>query len=373
MIDEPPPARLRAVSYARLPGWADDDLARALSAFRLSAQKILASPPKTKRLGPPGAALVPAAEAALALPEGVGADAARDFFERHFLPKRVHPSEGKGFVTGYYEPEIAGSLTRSARFPVPIYARPDDLHEIKPGDDRGDLDPALTWARRLPDGRLEAYPDRGAIMAGAIEGAVPALAYVENWVEAFFVHVQGSARIRLAEGGVKRVTFAGKTGHPYFAIAKVLVEKGLMTPPQATADVLKRWLLDNPAEAPAVMARNRSFIFFREAPVPDPALGPIAAADVPLTPGRSLAVDRHLLTFHVPVFVESRLDGPEPGHVLPFRRLMIAQDTGSAILGPSRGDIFFGTGEAAWEQAARVRHPARFTLLVPRGRRDGGP
>jgi membrane-bound lytic murein transglycosylase A len=373
MTDAPPPARLRAVSYARLPGWAEDDLARALAAFRLSAAKILAAPPKTKALGPEGSALIPAAEAALALPADADGHAARAFFEAYFVPKRVMPTEGKGFVTGYYEPEIPGALSRSDRFPVPIYARPDDLHEIRPGDERGDLDPALTWARRLPDGRLTEHPDRGAIMGGAIEGRVPVLAYVENWVEAFFVHVQGSARIRLAEGGVKRITFAGKTGHPYFAIAKVLVEKGLMSPPQATADVLKRWLLDNPDEAPAVMARNRSFIFFREAPVPDPALGPIAAADVPLTPGRSLAVDRHLLTFHVPVFVESRLDGPEPGHVLPFRRLMIAQDTGSAILGPSRGDIFFGTGQAAWEQAARVRHPARFTLLVPRGRRSGGP
>lgn len=370
MADDDAPARLRPVAFARLKGWEADDLSPAFSAFRRSAEKIAAVPPKDRPLGASGAALSRVAVRALELPETVDPVTARAFFETHFTARRVTPTEGKGFVTGYFEPEVDGALARSDRFPVPIYARPDDLVEIGPGDDRAGLDPALTWARQRADGTLEEHPDRAAIMAGALEGEVPALAWVASWVEAFFIHVQGSARIRLPGGGVKRVTFAGKTGHTYFPIARVLVERGLMEARQATADVLKQWLVDNPAEAPAVMARNRSFIFFREAPVPDPALGPIAAAGVPLTPGRSLAIDRTLVTFHTPVFVESLLDGRD-GESVPFRRLMVAQDTGSAIVGPARGDIFFGTGEDAWEQAARVRHPARFTLLVPRGSRDG--
>lgn len=361
------PARLRAVGFARLSGWAADDHAAAFAAFRRSAERIAASPPKTRPLGPDGALLAAAAARALDLPATPGPAAARAFFEDHFLPRRIEPLGGGGFVTGYFEPEIDGSRVRSDRFPVPIYARPDDLVELGPDDDRTGLPDDVTWARRRPDGRLEAHPDRGAIMAGALEGRVPVLAFVASWVEAFFVHVQGSARVRLAEGGVLRLTFAGKSGHPYFPIARVLVERGLMEPRQATADVLRQWLVDHPDDAPAVMARNRSFIFFREADVPDPALGPVAAAGVALTPGRSLAVDRHLLTFHAPVFVDAAFGDDVPGAEAAFRRLMIAQDTGSAILGPARGDVFFGTGEAAWRAAARVRHPARFTLLVPRG------
>nr|WP_181703526.1 MltA domain-containing protein [Chthonobacter albigriseus] len=360
------PARLGRTDFGSLKGWTADDHAAAFAAFRRSAERILSHPPTTKPFGISAAALRPAAEAALARPVMLDRAEAKTFFETWFRPRRIRPLKGGGFVTGYYEPEVPGSRSRSDRFPVPIHARPEDLVEIPDEADRSDLDPALTWARRRPDGGLEPFPDRGAVMAGALDGRGLEIAFVESWVEAFFIHVQGSARIRLAEGGTLRVSFAGKSGHPYFPIARVLVEKGLMKPAEATADVLRRWLEENPDEASAVMARNRSYIMFREAPVPDEALGPVAAAGVPLTPGRSLAVDRNLHTFHVPVFVETVLDGATGAEALPFQRLMIAQDTGSAILGPARGDIFFGTGDAAWRQAARVRHPARFTLLVPR-------
>lgn len=366
------PARFRRVAFDRLAGWARDDHAAAFSAFRLSAARILAAPPKTRGLALDGEALRAPAAAALAMPEGPTAAAARAFFERWFEPRRIVPVEGGGFVTGYYEPEVEGALSPSAAFPVPLHRRPDGLEEIKPGDERFDLPEDLTWALRR-NGRLVPHPDRAAVMAGALDGRGLELAYVASWAEAFFIHVQGSARIRLAEGGTLRVAFAAKSGHPYFPIARVLVEKGLMTPAEATADVLRAWLDANPAEAAAVMGRNRSYIFFAEAPVQDPALGPLAAAAVPLTPGRSLAVDRHLMTFHMPIFVEADLPGETPGQRLPFRRLMIAQDTGSAILGPARGDIFFGTGQEAFAKAARVRHPARFTVLVPRREPTGGP
>ncbi|WP_237155237.1 murein transglycosylase A [Oryzibacter oryziterrae] len=362
-MSEPAIAELVPVDFADLEGWAADDHRAAFAAFRLSAARIVDKPPKTKPLGPEGTHLVAAAKAALLAGETLTAADARVFFETHFQPHRVIPAEGSGFVTAYFEPEVDGALEASAAFPVPLYGRPADLVELGPDDDRSGLDPVLTWARRLPDGGIAEYPDRGAIMDGAIAGSVPVLAYVANWVEALFIHVQGSARIRVSGGGVRRLTFTAKSGHPYFPVARVMVERGLCKPAEATADVMKAWLLGlSPDEARAVIGRNRSFIFFREALVPDPALGPIAAADVPLSPGRSLAVDRHLVTFHVPIFVEADIDAP----VGAFRRLMIAQDTGSAILGPARGDIFFGTGEAAWHLAARVRHPARFTQLVPR-------
>ncbi|HUG63372.1 MAG TPA: MltA domain-containing protein, partial [Methylomirabilota bacterium] len=316
-------------------------------------------------LGVDGASLRPVAEAALALGDA-GRHAARIFFESWFDPLEVVPASGGGFVTGYYEPEVDGAVTRSPAFPGPLHAPPADLVEIADTDDRSNLDLALTWARRHPGGGLSEHPDRAAIMAGALGPDAPAVAFVRDWIEAFFIHVQGSARIRLAGGGVRRVTFAAKSGHPYFAVARVLVERGLMTAAQATADVLRSYLEQHPEDVAAILLRNRSYIFFREAPVSDSALGPVAAAGVALTPGRSLAVDRHLHTFHLPVFVSADLGDPEP-----FRRLMIAQDTGSAIVGPARGDLFCGSGDDAWRRAARIRHPASFILLRPRSHPRG--
>lgn len=356
-----PGASLHPVAFADIDGWAEDDHGAAFAAFRRSAEAAVERPPKARPLGIDGDLLLPAAEAALSLHEP-GPSQARAFFERWFDPLAVHPDDGGGFVTGYYEPEVDGSLEATPAFPVPLFARPAGLAEIGPGDDRSDIDPSITWAFRQRDGQLVACPDRAAIMAGALDGVAVPVAHVASHVEAFFIHVQGSARIRLPDGAVRRITFDGKSGHPYFPVARVLVERGLMAPAEATADVLRAWLLANPGEVPAVLGRNRSYIFFREAPVPDPALGPVAAAGVPLTPGRSLAVDRTLHSFHLPVFVDADIGGPHG-----FRRLMVAQDTGSAIVGPARGDLFFGTGDEAWRAAAVVRHPARFVVFRPRG------
>lgn len=358
-------ARLDRLAYDRIPGWADDDHAAAFSAFRRSAVRLLDHPPSTKSFGISADALQAPARAALAAGDALGPNDARAFFETWFTPRRIRPAEGEGFVTGYFEPEVEGSRSSSAAFPVPLHVLPPDLVE-RPSDAGSGLDPALTWALRRPDGGWEEHPDRAAIMSGALDGRGLELVHLRSWVEAFFIHVQGSARIRLEEGGVLRVAFAGKSGHPYFPIARVLVERGLMTPSQATADVLRAWLEEHPEQASAVMGRNRSYIFFKEAEVLDPALGPIGAAGVPLTAGRSLAIDRALHTFHVPIFVETRLQGLTPAEEIPFRRLMIAQDTGSAMVGPARGDLFMGTGDVAWRQAARIRQPARFTLLVPK-------
>jgi membrane-bound lytic murein transglycosylase A len=361
------PARLEPVGFSDLEGWTDDDHLAAWRTFRRSAIRLLASPPTQKPLGPDAAGLAAAARALIAAPEATTPAEARAFFERRFAPHRIVPATGSGFVTGYYEPVVAASQTRSAAFPVPLLGPPPGLREIRPDDNRGDLPADVTWAIEAPDGRLVACPDRGAVMDGALNGRAPVLAFVASEVEALLVHVQGSARLSFADGSVRRLSFAGKSGHPYFAVSRAMVERGLATPAEATADRMRAWLESLEAvDLRAVLGRNRSYIFFREAPVADPELGPVAAAGVPLTPGRSLAIDRSLLTSHAPLFVEADLD-EVAGR---FRRLMIAQDTGSAILGPARGDLFFGSGEAAWTIAARVRHAARFTLLLPRGERS---
>lgn len=362
LADSLPAARLVEIPFADLSGWAEDDHAAAFAAFHRSAIRLTEKNPTSKALGPDSTALSRKGRLALDLGQNVDSAAARAFFEAHFRPFRIEPVSGAGFVTGFFEPEVEARLHPSLAFPVPLLAPPDGLREVDSDDDRRNLDPALTWAFEDAHGRLAACPERGAIMAGALDGRARPIAYVGSHVEAFFIHVQGAARLRLPDGQLVRVTFAAKSGHPYFSVARLMIECGVAaSPAEATADALRAWLEAlAPQERRAALARNRSYIFFREAPVDDPALGPVAAAGVPLTPERSLAVDRSLITFHAPIFVETDLATG------PFRHLMVAQDTGSAIVGPARGDIFFGSGDAAFTLAARVRDPARFTLLVPR-------
>ncbi len=349
------------LEFSDLAGWADDAHAVAFAAFRQSAAAAREHPPKTRGLGFDAGALAAALAGAAALPETPTPGAARAFFETAFRPRAVVPAGGHGFFTGYYEPEVAGSRTRTAAFTVPLLARPDDLVEFDPADPPPGLDPALRFARRTAGGLAE-YADRAAITSGALDGRGLELVWLADPVDAFFIHIQGAARIRLPDGQTMRVTYAAKSGHPYTPIGRLLVERGALPSGGATMPAIRAWLAAHPGEAAAVMAENRSYIFFREAPVADPALGPVAAAKVPLTPGRSLAVDRLLHSFHLPVWIETTLpDGSS------FSRLMIAQDTGSAIVGAARGDIFFGCGDAAGVLAGAMSGRGRFIVLDPAG------
>ncbi len=360
MNESPTPPRLVPTSFDRLAGWAEDDHAAAFHAFRRGAAVLDAHPPRPRALGVDAEALAGALRKAAAVPGDLASQGARRFFEAEFLPHEIDPPAG--FFTGYYEPIVEGSRTASPRFATPLYAPPEDLVEIEPRSVAG-LDPAFRFARRTARGLAE-HPDRRAIDAGALTGQGLELAWLADPVDAFFIHVQGAARIRLAEGGEMRVTYAAKSGHPYTAIGKVLLDRGALSRSDVTMQAIRAWLAAHAEEAGAVMAENRSFIFFREAAVSDPALGPIAAAKVPLTPGRSLAVDRLMHSFHIPVFVDTTLPGGRA-----FRRLLVAQDTGSAIVGPGRGDIFFGSGDEAGAIAGAMKASGRFVVLVPRGAR----
>ncbi len=352
---------LRATAFSEIAGWRDDAHAAALAAFRASAQAIAETPPKTRQLGIDGRALQNAARAALAFKPRRG-QGARQFFESHFIPHRI---EADGFVTGYYEPEVAARLAPTERFKVPIYSRPDDLVEISLEERPSGWDPDLRFGRRTRGG-VAPYYDRAAIEDGALRERGLELAWLEDQVDAFFIHVQGAARLRLAGGGTMRIGFDGKSGHAYTSIGRLAVERGILTREAADKDGLEAWLKAHPEEARALMHENRSFIFFRETGQGE-SEGPLGAAGVPLTPGRSLAVDRTLHTFHTPVWVNvpGLADDKRPRR--SFRRLMVAQDTGSAILGAARGDIFVGCGHAAGSAAGRIRHAATMILLVPSG------
>lgn len=355
---------LRPSRYDALPGWAKDDPRAVVSAMaRCAEQAIRVKPYRTGSLGLSVEDLLPAFRDSLTARPADAAQA-RAFFEARFRPFRISAeAEGRGFVTGYYEPEIAVSATRTQRFRYPIHRRPEDLVEVDETTRPPFMDPYFAFARRTPEG-LSEYPDRRAIDRGFLEGRGLEIAYAESKVDLFFVHIQGAARLVYPDGTIRRITYAAKTGHRFTAIGKVLIERGEIDRQAVTMGAIRAWLAGHPEETDALLWENRSYIFFREAEVDDPGLGPIAAAKVPLTPGRSLAVDRLIHTFGIPFFVSApdlvHLDGGAS-----FARLMLAQDTGSAIVGPARGDIFTGSGFAAGDLAGSIRHAADFHVLVP--------
>ena len=354
-------ARLVPLDFGDLDGWRADGLAAALAAFRRGAGAAAGHPPKGRALGIDAQALAERLRRAAALPIAPTNDQARAFFEAEFTPFEVAPATGSGFFTGYYEPEVDGSLVSTSRFAAPLHRMPPDLVEIGPEVRPAGIDQSLRFARKTATG-MDQYPDRAAITAGCLAGRGLELVHVADPIDAFFIHVQGAARIRLTDGRLMRITYAAKTGHPYTPIGRTLIEMGALEKGDVTMQTIRAWLAAHPDQAGAVTATNRSYVFFREAPVDDPGLGPVAAAKVPLSAGRSLAVDRLSHSFHVPVWIETTLaDGT------PYRRLMITQDTGSAIVGPARGDIFFGSGEAAGELAGTMGCSGRFVVLVPRG------
>lgn len=361
----PPKARVEPRDFAELAGWDEDDHGATFQVLRRSAAAADGRPPKSR--GIDAEAIVAVLARARALPADLPSHKAQTFFETEFQPFEVLPEAGAGFFTAYYEPIVAGSRTRTAAFSEPLYRTPDDLIEFDPDRPPPGIDPALRFARKTATG-LVPYYDRAQIQAGALAGRGLELVYLTDPVDAFFVHIQGAARIALVDGDTLRLTYAAKSGHPYTSIGRVLIEMGELEPGRATMSDIRTWFAKNPDRAAAVMARNRSFIFFREAPVDEAELGPVAAAKVQLTPGRSLAVDRLLHTFHTPVWVDTTLpDGST------FRRLTIAQDTGSAIVGPARGDIFLGTGELAGRIAGGMASKGRFVLFVPRQSSQGAP
>jgi membrane-bound lytic murein transglycosylase A len=352
--------RLTPLAFSDLPGWNDDDHAAALAAFVRGDAVRSEYPPKSRALGLDATALGDMLGwAGVAAKLELDGAKAKQFFELRFTPVLV---EEAAFFTGYYEPEVPGSLIPTAEFSVPLHRPPADLVEVEPGTVPG-LDPAFRFARRAAAGWGE-HHDRRAVMGDALSGQNLELVYVRDPIDAFFIHVQGAARIIIPDGHIMRVTYAAKSGHPYTPIGRIVADRAGIAPATVTMPVIHAWLAEHPDEAADVMAANRSYIYFREAPVSDPTLGPIGAAKVPLTAGRSLAVDRLLHTFHTPIWIETTL--PAGG---AFRHLMVAQDTGSAIIGPARGEIFFGSGDVAGAIAGSMRAAGRFIVLLPRAAR----
>jgi membrane-bound lytic murein transglycosylase A len=347
------------VTFAELDGWQADDQALAFQALLKSCGKASAKA-DTDAHASNGGASICAEALALGSRGEVGRDAARAFFEAHYTPYRVLGAHKPGLVTGYYEPEVDGARERGPRFKVPVYRRPDDLVALTPDEMRARFNDRLTAMRQTSDG-LVPYFTREEIDRGALEGRGLEILYLADPVELFFMQVQGSGCVRLADGTTPRLGYAGKNGHPYTSISKLLVERGEGKARGKSMQVIKDWLRADALRGRRLMWKNRSYVFFQEREEED--AGPIGAQGVALTPGRSLAVDASYHALGLPIFVDAaELKGPDDA---PFRRLMIAQDVGSAIRGPERGDIFWGSGEAAGLIAGSTLAPARFTVLLP--------
>lgn len=352
----PPHLALTPVSFGDLPGWRDGDPSGALPAL-LQSCGALAQLPAGADLGVAGRAgdwRQPCADAAAL--DRPSATAARQFFETEFAPYAASDNgRTEALVTGYYEPELDGRRRPRGRFTVPILARPPDLV----GVDLGDFRPMWRGQRiagRVVDGNLVPYWTRAQIEAGALDRDRLALVYIADPIELFFLQIQGSGRVRLADGRWVEIGYAGQNGWPYVAIGKLLVERGAMPLDQVSLQSIKAWLRAHPAEAKPLMDANPSYVFFRV--LPDDA--PLGAEGVALTPGHSLAVDPRFIPLGAPLW----LDVAQGDTVT--RRLAVAQDTGGAISGPLRGDLFWGAGPAAEARAGPMRATGRFFLLLPK-------
>jgi membrane-bound lytic murein transglycosylase A len=353
------------VGWADIPGWNDDDHLAAYRAFRTSCQSIAAQPMLSADPKALGGSLRDPCRAAKAAAIS-DATKARAFFEENFQPLRISRlGEGEGFVTGYYEPILDGSRTRTDVYTVPVYRRASNLFvRGKTQNDTGLPNKGEVF-RKIGRRKLVPYYDRAQIEDGAIAGRGLEICWLKSQTDLLFAQIQGSARIRLEDGSTVRINYDAHNGYPYTAVGRVLIDRGIIPREQMSMQRIREWMDQNPDGANDVRRQNRSYVFFREVQLSDKDEA-VGAQGVPLTPGRSIAVDKALHVYGTPFFIEGELPIESAQSKTPFRRLMVAQDTGSAIVGPARADIYFGAGADAGRVSGRLRNNARFVMLVPK-------
>jgi len=371
---EPAPQKdeltLRAVPYGQLDGWQSDDMRGSVRAFQRSCRAMVRRS-DDRGVGPDARMGTigqwrGACETALALDaDTLRKDDARAFFQSDFTPYLVgNGKTSEGLFTGYYEPELRGKLTRDGKYQTAIYLKPDDMVSIDLGEFSDELK-GKKLVGRLSGSSLKPYYDRAEIEGGALSGRNLEMVWVDDAVDAFFLQIQGSGRVVLPDGSVLRIGYAATNGQAYYAIGRELIDRGALTRETVSLQTIRKWLHDNPDEADAVMNTNASFVFFQplKTDPDDPDAGPLGSQGVALEPGRSLAVDRRFHAMGVPVWLETS----DPMNAdRTFHRLMVAQDTGGAIRGPVRGDVFFGPGEDAALFAGHMNRTGQKFILLPK-------
>lgn len=364
-LSPPPPEEgfyLRGVMFDTLPGWAADDHAAALTALRISCARIEKRAPDAPfyTAAPYAGMTVDWQAVCRTLP--INDVDARAFFESQFVPYEIwadprYPETREGLFTGYYEPTLTAA-TEETLHPTPLYARPDDMLTVNLGDFRPELK-GESITGRVKGNQLVPYHTRAEIEAGALIGRAEVLALVDDPVDAFFLHIQGSGQVVHPDGTIERIGYAAQNGHKYVAIGRELIAEGLMAKEDVSMQSIRAWLEQHPDKAAELMNKNPSFIFFQR--LSD--AGPLGAEGVVLTPHRSLAVDRRRIPYGAPVFIDAQ---PPEGETR-IQQLMIAQDTGGAIRGAVRGDFFWGAGDEAAHKAGLMKSRGYAWILLPRG------
>jgi len=345
---------LSRASFADLPDWSAGNAEAALAAFRRSCAVLTAKPESAAMGGAGYAGTVADWRSACASADGN----AKAFFEKTFTPYAVSGSDG--LFTGYYEPQIKGSRTRHGVFQTPVYGLPGDLVRA----DLGLFDPKLKGEHisgKVSGHALVPYADRARINEKGVDA--PVLFYTDDAVAFFFLQIQGSGRVVFEDGGpenraMTRIAYAGENGQPYTAIGRTLIADGSLARETVSLQTIRAWLLANPTKARAVMETNKSYIFFEQKALGDTALGSTGSQGVNITPLGSIAVDQRIHPLGAPFYVAA--DGPDP-----VRAVMVAQDTGGAIRGPVRADMFFGFGDEAERRAGAMKAPGRLYVLLP--------
>ncbi len=354
--DGPQKLVLQSARFSDLPDWNKDQQAQTLIAFIKSCARIAKAEPSKKLLdGEAFGAYADWQQACRNLPTGSwDAASARTYFETNFTPMlATNNGNADGLFTGYFEASLRGSLTKTAEYQIPLRAKPDDLIMVDLGQFRDELK-GQRIAGRNRGGNLKPYETRAEIEDGKLPDAQDKiLLYVDSAVDAFFLQIQGSGIVTLPDGSTRRVGYDGQNGHPYYAIGKELIKRGHLSKDNVSMQSIKEWMAKNPVEARDVMRTNKSYVFFKFTED-----GPKGGEGIALTPNRSLAVDRSLIPYGVPVYIATETPS--------YNRLMVAQDTGGAIRGAVRGDIFFGYGAEAERLAGPMNSKGRYWFLLPK-------
>jgi len=358
---------LSRTEFASLPAWKASDPRSALAAFGRSCAVLLHLPPH-RLLGGSGYAGTAAdwRGVCTSLPRSTDRDAIRGWFESRFVPFAVSGGPDRdALFTGYYEPEIHASRARHGSYLTPIYGAPRDLATADLGLFRREL-ASIRVTGHIVDARFIPFPSRTQIDSTGINNA-PLLLYANDPVAVFFLHIQGSGRAQLEDGSMLRLAYAGQNGHPYTPIGRVLIARGALDRAQMSMQSIRAWLRNHPNEARAAMESDESYVFFREAPVGDPQLGSPGTEGIPLTPEASIAVDPALHALGVPMYLATETPTADVQHQpTPFTCLCIAQDTGGAIKGPARADIFWGFGARAESIAGGMKSGGALYVLLPK-------
>jgi peptidoglycan lytic transglycosylase A len=359
-----PDASLQPSDWTQLDGWTGDDHAAAFATFQASCRAILPQKPK------PAArrfieAMKTVCRRAREATEPASAAQARAFFEENFLPLRIAKmGEEQGFLTGYYEPIVAGSRMPTPEYTVPMHRRPGDLVMAGKRKKAGAFSNKGKVYRRVGK-KTVLYYDRAEIEDGALDGRHLEICWLKDPIDAFFIHIQGSARIQLEDGAMLRINYDAHNGHRYLPVGRILIDRGEVSKEEMSMDRIRQWMLAAPDGGRELRRMNQSYVFFRVTGLADHEEA-IGAQGVPLTAGRSIAIDRHLHAYGTLFWIEAELPIASETPDTKFRRLMVGQDTGSAIIGPARADIYFGAGDEAGRIGGRIKQPGRFTMLVPR-------